>query len=149
MSTVSVAHLFKEPVCSHVNDWILSKQYNTGQIQSKIQAATGSSELSGFLTDAMMSGTGADYEAIMEVCRRFSLTSGWVTPASGSWVYIFHSTKDDSVPYANYTAMKNYLDTVDPSLSSNSIEWESGNYGGHVDACIQFILQILDKYWDK
>ena len=145
---IDYSHLFKEPVCSHVQDWILSKQYNTGQIQSKIQAATGSSELSGFLTDAMMSGTGADYEAIMEVCRRFSLTSGWVTPASGSWIYIYHSTQDDSVPYANYTAMKTYLDATDPTFSSNSIKWESGANGGHVDACIPFIINILMYYWN-
>lgn len=141
------SHLFKEPVLSHVQDWILSKQYNTAQIQSKIRSETGSSELSGFLTDAMMNGTGADYDAIIDVCRRFSLTSGWTAPASGSWAYIFHSTQDDSVPYANFTAMKDYLSTADPTFSSGNIVWDSGAYGGHVDACITFIINILLNYW--
>ena len=77
---IDYSHVFKEPLCSHVQDWILSKQYTTSQIQSKI----GSNNLSDVMTAEMMSGTGADYAAIMEVCRRFSLTSGWAAPASGS-----------------------------------------------------------------
>ena len=139
---IDYSHVFKEPLCSHVQDWILSKQYTTSQIQSKI----GSNNLSDVMTAEMMSGTGADYAAIMEVCRRFSLTSGWAAPASGSWIYIYHSTQDDSVPYANFTAMKEYLNAVAPGNDSY-IKWESAANGGHVDACISFIINILLYYW--
>ena len=138
------SHLFQEPVCSHVQDWILSKQYNTAQIQQMISNATGSMELSAFMTPEMMSGTGSDFAAIMEVCRRFSLTSGWVKPAAGSSIYIFHSTQDDSVPYANFTSMRNYLSGAD---HDTIITWDSGDYGSHVDACIQFIVKIVLLYW--
>ena len=93
----------------------------------------------------MISGSGSDYASIMEVCRRFSLTSGWAAPASGSWIYIYHSTQDDRVPYANYTAMKTYLDAVAPGAD---IKWQSSADGGHVDGCIAFIKNIiLSNYW--
>ncbi len=139
---IDYSHVFKEPLCSHVQDWILSKQYTTAQIQSKI----GSDNLSDVMTPEMLSGSGADYAAIMEVCRRFSLTSGWTAPASGSWIYIYHSTQDDSVPYANYTAMKEYLDAVAPGNDSY-IKWQAAANGGHVDACVTFIFNILLNYW--
>jgi hypothetical protein len=125
-----------------VQDWILSKQYTTSQIQSKI----GADNLSDVMTPEMLSGSGADYAAIMEVCRRFSLTSGWTAPASGSWIYIYHSTQDDSVPYANYTAMKEYLDAVAPGNDSYN-KWQAAANGGHVDACVTFIFNILLNYW--
>ncbi len=138
---IDYSHLFKEPLLSHVQDWILSKQYNTAQIQAKI----GSDSLSDVLTAEMLSGTGADYASIMEVCHRFSLTSGWAAPASGSWIYIYHSSQDDSVPYANYTAMKNYLNAVAPGAN---ITWQSGADGDHVNGCIAFIKNILmNNYW--
>ena len=138
---IDYSHLFKEPLLSHVQDWILSKQYKLAEIKTNI----GSSNLSDILTAEMMAGTGADFNAIMETCRRFSLTSGWTTPASGSWILIYHSTQDDSVPYANYTAMKDYLSSVTPGAD---IVWQSGADGDHINGCIAFVRSIIQNdYW--
>ena len=138
---IDYSHLFKEPLLSHVQDWILSKQYSL----AKIKANIGFSNLSDILTADLMAGTGADFNAILETCRRFSLTSGWAAPADGSWIYIYHSTQDDSVPYANYTAMREYLLSVAPDAD---IVWQSGANGDHVDGCIAFLRNILSNdYW--
>ena len=138
---IDYSHIFKEPILSHVQDWILSKQYTLATIKTHI----GSSNLSDILTADMMAGTGADFNAILETCRRFSLTSGWTAPADGSWIYIYHSTQDDSVPYANYTAMKDYLNSV---ASDADIVWQSGANGDHINGCITFVRSIItNDYW--
>ena len=138
---IDYSRMFKEPLLSHVQDWILSKQYKLSTVKSKI----GSSALSDILTPELIAGTGADYDAIMETCRRFSLTSGWISPASGSWIFIYHSTQDDSVPYVNYTTMKEYLKSV---ASGVDIVWQSGDDGDHVDGCITFVRSIIQNdYW--
>ena len=138
---IDYSHLFKEPLLSHVQDWILSKQYRLATIKSYI----GSSNLSDILTPEMIAGTGSDFNTILETCRRFSLTSGWTTPASGSWILIYHSTQDDSVPYANYTAMKDYLSSVTPGAD---IVWQSGADGDHINGCIAFVRSIIQNdYW--
>ena len=138
---IDYSHIFKEPLLSHVQDWILSKQNKLATIKANI----GSTDLSDILTADMMAGTGADFNAILETCRRFSLTSGWAAPAEGSWIYIYHSTQDDSVPYANYTAMKEYLNSVAPGAD---IVWQSGADGSHVDGCVTFVRSIItNDYW--
>ncbi len=67
------------------------------------------------------------YGAILNVCRRYSLISGW-TPPSGTKILLYHSEQDDTVPFDNLTSMKTFLDSVAPGCYTAS----SGNNGGHV-----------------
>ena len=99
----------------------------------------GTAGIGDLLTDAFVAGTSPEYATVMDVSRRFSLTSGW-KPAAGSKVLIYHSTEDDLVPYANYPAMKAYLDAV---AGDCDITWSSGANGGHVAAYVQFFLKVL------
>ena len=77
----------------------------------------------------------------MDVCRRGSLTSGW-TPASGSKIFIYHSKEDDTVPYANLTAMKAFLDQTAPGQYTAT----DGNNGGHVNAVVNFIVNVIFEW---
>lgn len=131
-------HIFKGPLLENYADWILSKNYHLNAVKTKI----GTTELSDILTPEMMNGTGADFEKIIAVCRRFSLTSGW-TPPESTWMYIYHSKGDDSVPYANFTKMKEFLGTP----SSIHYDGDSDD-GGHVDGAIAFLTNIIiNSYW--
>lgn len=132
------ARLFQEPLLSNWRNWILSKQYNRTSIDVRL-AGLGIADI---LTADMMARQGTEYEAVMEVCRRYSLTAGW-KPDPGTRLVVYHSTGDDIVPYANFTAMKAYLDKV---ATDSEISWESEARGGHVAACIFFMIKVLNGW---
>jgi hypothetical protein len=132
-------HLFKEPLLSNWQDWILSKDYTLTQINSYL----GTKDLAEVMADEIIAGTGPYFEAILETCRRYSLTSGWTPPpGTTTKIYLYHSTDDDTVPVENFTAMKAFLDETIPD------DYESESYanGGHVNACIYYIMNIIDEW---
>jgi hypothetical protein len=118
-------------------EWILSKEYTLLEINDKL----GTDNLADILNDDFMAGKGDAYERVMEICRRYSLTSGWAPP-SGTKIFLYHSKQDDTVPYANLTAMKTFLDEVAPGSYTAS----DGNHGGHVNAVVNFILNIIFEW---
>ncbi|MBO4768401.1 MAG: hypothetical protein J5495_02585 [Bacteroidales bacterium] len=133
-------NLFKGRLLVNWQEWILSKTYTISQINQLL----GATSLSDIMNDSFMNGelqSSPSYDAIMDVCRRYSLTSGW-TPPSGTNLYLFHSKDDDTVPYENLTAMKSYLDNVAPGCYTLS----DGNYGGHTDAVVNYVLSVIYEW---
>ena len=136
---LSYDRLFKGTLLENWQAWILSKEYTLSQINSRL----GTNDLSDILSDEMMEGTGPNFEAVMSVCRRYSLTSGWTPPqASQTKIVIYHSTNDDTVPYGNFTAMKTFLDGSIPGQYTAY----DGADGGHVAACISFIQKTIGEW---
>ena len=131
------AALFKEPLLSHWREWILSKQYNMSSINDKL----GKVGIADILSEDLVAGQGPAYAKIMETAARYSLTSGW-KPAPGNRIYISHSSKDDIVPYENYTKMKAFLEEV---ASDSELHW-SYLQGDHVTACIYFIINTAGAW---
>ena len=136
---LSYDKLFKGSLLDNWRDWILSKQYNIDAINAKI----GTNDLSAILNDEFMSRKGDAYTAIMDVCRRYSLTSGW-TPPAGTKILLYHSKQDDTVPYENLTAMKDFLDQVAPGCYTAN----DGNNGGHIDAFVRFVSVTITAFSD-
>ena len=140
-------HIFKNTLLEPVGDgnpkarweeWILSKKYNLATINSFL----GTDDLSDIMADEMMARTGQYWDRISETCRRYSLTSGWIPPAKGTEIVIYHSTNDDTVPYDNFKAMKDFLDTRIPGKYTSI----SSKDGGHIDACLSFIQNTINKW---
>ena len=131
--------LFKGSMLENWQEWILSKKYNIETINDKI----GTDDLSVILNDEFMTRTGEAYDAIMEVCRRYSLTSGW-TPPSETKILLYHSKQDETVPYENLTAMKEFLDQVAPGCYTAS----DGNNGGHINAFVRFVSVTISAFSD-
>lgn len=129
--------LFKGEMLANWRHWILAKEYKVAEINELI----GTNNLADVLNGDFLAGRGEAYERIMAVCRRFSLTSGW-TPPSGTKIILYHSNEDDTVPYANLTAMKAFLDTTAPGSYTVS----DGNNGGHVNAIVSFILNLVFEW---
>jgi len=102
---VSYADVFQEPLRSNVSNWILSKSYSTGSILSKC----GTTDINQILMPSIIGKTGDAYDKIVGAVRENSLVTGNWAPPSGSKIYIYHSSEDDMVPYANKTEMVNYL----------------------------------------
>jgi hypothetical protein len=132
-------NLFKGDLLTNWREWILSKKYSLSSIMSKI----GASELSDILADGMVDLSSAEYNAVIETCNRFSLTSGWVHPAEGSWIYVYHSSSDDTVPAENFEWMRSYLKEVDPKAD---ITWRTADNGGHLQATLYFMMNIVNQW---
>ena len=129
--------LFKGSLLENYSEWILSKKYTLTEINDRI----GTDNLSDILNADFLAGNGTAYERILEVCRRYSLTSGW-TPPSGTKIILYHSKEDDTVPYANFTAMKDFLDQAAPGCYTAY----DGNDGGHLNAVVNYILNLLSEW---
>jgi pimeloyl-ACP methyl ester carboxylesterase len=134
---IPYANLFKGTLLANYEDWILSKQYTIAEINEKID----SDNLSDVLNDDFLAGTSASYGRVMDICRRFSLTSGW-TPPSGTKIILYHSNQDDTVPYDNLTEMKSFLDQAAPG----SYTAYDGNNGGHLNAVVNYIIDIIYEW---
>ena len=136
---LAYSDLFKGKLLENWRDWILSKKYSTDWINNKL----GTNDLSEVMSDGFMARTGEAYNAIKDVCHRYSLTSGWV-PSPETQIILYHSRQDDTVPYDNLTAMKDYLDQVAPGCYTAS----EGNNGGHINAIIRFVSVTISAFSD-
>ena len=136
------SRLFKGVLLDNWQDWILSKQYTT----SEIGRLLGTRELSDILDGDLLAGKGEAARAILEVCRRNSLTGGW-TPPAGTKFVLFHSEEDDTVPFVNLAAMRTFLESagVDTADTGRYLEY-TGKYGNHVNAVISYILAVLNEF---
>ena len=137
------ADLFKGALLANYREWILSKKYTTNEISAFLSPdPKNPTPISAFLNDNLINRTGSAYDAIMSVVGRYSLTSGWV-PSAGSSIFLFHSTQDDTVPYDNLPAMTAFLDSVAGPDSYTVID---GEFGGHMDAVLWFILRTIGEW---
>ena len=128
---------FKGSLLTNWQEWFLSKKYTTSDMDTLL----GTNDVSEIMSDTFMSKTGDAYNAIIDNCRRFSLTSGWVPPA-GTKILLFHSRQDDTVPFDNFTEMKAFLDEVAPGCYTAY----EGDYGGHISAIPRFLVSTLSVW---
>ena len=136
------ASLFKGALLANWQDWILSKQYTTTEISRLLSPDPANpAVIADILNDDMIAGQGAAFDAVMSVCGNYSLTGGW-TPPSGTKIFLYHSKQDDTVPYANLTSMKTFLDQVAPG---SYIAYD-GNDGGHIEAVVSYVIDIIFEW---
>ena len=142
---LSYGDVFRGTLSSHVQDWILDKTLTTTQINTKITDAYGSdATMSSIMTEQFMSEDSDAFDAILGVCRRYTLASDdsatdW-TPDENTKIVLYHSTNDDTVPASNLTTMTTMLDRV--GHPGDNIRTITGRDGDHINAVPQFILQI-------
>ena len=134
---IPYGNLFKGELLKNWKSWILSKEYTLTAINGLLDTR----DLADIPHDDFLAGRGDAHARVMEVCRRYSLTSGW-TPPSGTKIILYHSNQDDTVPYANLTAMKAFLDVAAPG----SYTAADGNHGGHTSAVFNFILNLIPEW---
>jgi pimeloyl-ACP methyl ester carboxylesterase len=141
--SIDYSQLFKGNLLDNWQDWILSKKNSLSQLNRLL----GTTDLSEILNDDFMAGKGEAYEKIMEVCRSYSLTTGW-TPPSDTYIILFHSTSDDIVPYANYQEMTAFLESAGVQKGTGPGYYYSidGNYEGHVDAAVYYIVYTIFEW---
>ena len=88
--------IFREPLLSHLDEWLLSKQYK----QAEIEALIGSQTVTDFIVPTLMDPDAEPSRRLMEVMQREDLCQGW-TPRQDEQLTIVHNASDGAVPVAN------------------------------------------------
>ncbi len=88
--------MFVEPVLSHIDEWVLSKNYTRQEIDDLV----GTYDISSFITPTMMD-TNSYYSRLMtEALESDNICKGW-TPRSDEKILLVHHTQDGAVPVEN------------------------------------------------
>lgn len=132
---IDYRRIFKEPLCSHVGDWILAKKYSFGKIMNLV----GSKHVADILTPEMLGGESPEAQAYRKLFEGYSLTKGWKN-LNGAKVLLYHSTQDDVVPFLNSEILYNALKDA-----GAQVKLVSGKFGHHTDAEVDFARAIIDN----
>ena len=96
--------IFREPLLSHIDEWVLSKRYRRVQVDSLM----GVSRLSQFLTTDMMDLNSENSQRLIAAFDHSNLCKGW-TPRGDENLVLFHSSTDNTVPPVNTENLNQFL----------------------------------------
>lgn len=139
--------MFTEPVLSHIDDWILSKNYTREEIDQKI----GPLSVEQYTTETMHDTTSSLSHTMMAALDLDNLCNGW-TPRGNEKIMLFHSSLDDIVPVVNTENMYNFL--IEKGLPSANIDKDieaigpAGDTPAHKNAGTTFGLKAWAKIID-
>lgn len=136
--------MITEPVLSHIDDWILSKQYTLEEIDNMIGPLT----VEQYTTEAMQDSTSSLSHSMMNALDLDNLCKGW-TPRGDEKILLFHSSKDNTVPVVNTENMYSFL--IGTGLTPDNIDLDiedigpAGDTPAHKNAATTFGLKALYK----
>ena len=126
---INIEDLVQPYISEHLDEWINSKKYTSGQINKFI----GTKVTHEILTEEAMNQRSWKVSELQKAMVANSITSYSWTPEAAT--YIMHSMDDETVPFANATNAK--ARWVDSNITYNF-----GHYGGHVMTCLRFIYSV-------
>ncbi len=123
--------LMQEWIYVHLDDWINSKKYTTGQVNKLI----GTHVTHELLTPKALDQTSWEVSELQKAMVANSIVSfSWMPEAS---VYIAHSMDDETVSFQNASNAK-------ARWTNANITYNFGHYGGHVMTCLRFIGAVQE-----
>ena len=123
--------LMQEWIYVHLDDWINSKKYTTGQVNKLI----GTHVTHELLTPKALDQTSWEVSELQKAMVANSIVSfSWTPEAS---VYIAHSMDDETVSFQNASNAK-------ARWTNSNITYNFGHYGGHVMTCLRFIGAVQE-----
>lgn len=129
---------FREPLLSHYEQWVESKQYTVNEINTLMATHRLSDAMTPEGRDKTQPETARFYEAMQQ--------SAILDYAPACPLYLFHSTTDDVVPFMNSEHLT-YSLSVSDTITANAntsprILCDFADYGSHMAACILFLQRI-------
>ena len=119
---------FHEPLLSHYNEWVASKQYTVGQIGHMMGSGRMSVLMRAEVLDKHNALAQQLYKALFD-----NSNIGYPLQASA---YFLHSTDDDVVPLINSENLK-------AAMPDNThITYDFDSYGAHVEAAFPFMKYV-------
>jgi hypothetical protein len=135
--------IFKEPVKSMIDEWILSKKYTGGQIDSHIGGQT----ISSFATNEVTDMTSTTSKTLLAALDDDNLCKGW-KPRKDERILLVHHQKDITVPVENITNLYKFLKEENglENVDLFSLDWGSiGGRPAHESAAIPFAILAVQK----
>ncbi len=124
---LNLSDFFKPILMEHLDDWINSKRYSVGEINTMLNA----SAVSDLMTDE---GRDKSSPQTAKLYRTLMWNSILLfTPRAP--VYIFHSMDDNTVPFVNALKAEEYF-------KGNDITYDFDHYGNHQAGAVKFILTV-------
>ncbi len=139
--------MLTEPVLSHIDEWILSKNYTLEEIDQMI----GPLSIDQYSTPTMRDTTSSLSHTMMAALDLDNLCKGW-TPRGNEKILLFHSSMDDYVPVVNTENLYNFL--IDKGLLPDNVDLDiqdigpAGDTPAHKNAGTTFGLTALAKMID-
>lgn len=96
--------MFIEPLLSHIDQWILNKQYTRIEIDSLV----GTNDISAFIYSDMMDSDNPYAQQLLEALDSDNLCKGW-SPRSDEQLILVHHTLDGAVPAENTSNLAAFL----------------------------------------
>ena len=133
--------MFQEPLASHINEWILSKNYNEAAVRKLI----GNDTLKNYLQPAYVNLESDAAKALRQKLQAITLTNGW-EPDPEQHYFIEHSRHDDYVPIQSSRSIfswmrdKGFTTSIVPgktNLQTNTAVFKLG----HETASVVWLIQ--------
>lgn len=140
------SEVFAQPLCDSIQSWILSKDYNTWEINSLIaggdEEMTHNCPVTRILSASAMDTTSVVAQKLMKKFRENSLCGDGQTwqPSTKTKYYILHSSADRYLDWHVGKEMADYL-----TAHGCTVTTSFGNYGNHVEYGL--ICHILATMW--
>ena len=135
--------LFKEPVKSDIDEWILSKKYTGDEIDRHINQQT----ITSFATEEITDMTTGTSKALLAALDDDNLCKGW-KPRKDEKIVLVHHAKDITVPVENSLNLYKFL-TEENGLENVELynaDWGSiSGQPAHESAAIPFAILVLNK----
>ena len=126
---LDMSKMMKPFIYENLDDWVNSKLYTAGQINTLL----GSHVTSDLLTEIGMDRTSQEVSELYKAMVNNSiLTYSWTPKAP---VFMFHSMDDDVVPFENAMRAKS-------KWKNANIQYSFGHFGNHQMGCVRFIYTV-------
>lgn len=122
---------FREPLLSHYDQWVASKQYTVGQIGQMMGSGRMSVLMPAEVLDRNNALTKQLYDALLD-----NSNIGYELHAPA---YFMHSTVDDVVPFINSQSLQEHMP------ASAQVEYDFDDYGSHMEGAIPFVKKVYQR----
>lgn len=146
---VDLSDVFKEPVLNNLDEWLLSKEYKSDEIEEKI----GTKVLAEVLQPDFLNLDSEISKKFMAVMDKEDLCSGW-TPNEDEQIVICHNEDDAVVPVSNANKLIEFFESkglpVTDDIESGGVYtsvYEMGSVftTSHKMGAISFFVAIIGK----
>lgn len=133
--------VFREPVLSNINEWILSKRYTREEIDAKV----GSLAFAEYVTPTMTDTTTRTAQRYLAAMDQDNLCQGWL-PREDENILLFHNTQDITVPVENTSNLHHFL----LANGAQHVVLDTANYGStdlvpaHEAGAIFFMIRCVN-----
>lgn len=141
---IPLSDIFKEPLLSHIDEWLYSKAYGRSEVDQYI----GSTKLSDFLTPDVLNPESEVYNKIYEAMEKENLCKGW-TPRRDRGYFLVHNTIDGTVPVENTKSLIEFLKqkgVTDVETVVDNMGSIAGALSTHEVGSLYLISGIMDWY---